>query len=332
MLTFTLCPGQSCQQKLEDAKRAWFNGQFQEVEALLSGCLNGELAKEDRFDAYKLMVDTKLLQNEEAEADIYMEKLLALDPNYQTREVDLAEFKQLYSTYDLRTKYLFGISAGALFPNYVIMHHHSRAGDAEEPSSYEQIPGYSFGITGDMQLYRNLYFNGSVLYSKRGYSDEEKQLGFRIMRADVREYYIELPLQFRYGISLNHFKVFLGFGYALSYLVKAKANLQHTPQQGLLNAYYGDVWLISDYDITNQRNQVTHNWIASGGIHHPIQDFLVEVKVSYQRGLSNVIDDTKRYDDPILLDEYAFVPDDYKVNHWVISIGFMRNIIHPQKK
>ena len=39
VITITICQGQSCQQKLGDATRAYYNGQLREVETLLEGCL-----------------------------------------------------------------------------------------------------------------------------------------------------------------------------------------------------------------------------------------------------------------------------------------------------
>jgi len=61
---------QSCQQKPEDAKRAWYNGQLREGASILNGCLDNELAINDRSDACKLIADLKLLLNEEDEADM----------------------------------------------------------------------------------------------------------------------------------------------------------------------------------------------------------------------------------------------------------------------
>jgi len=323
---------QSCEQKLEDAKRAWFNAQFREVETFLSGCLNAELSKDERFDAYKLMVDAKLLLNEEAEADIYMEKLLALDPNYEPKEVDLAEFKQLHASYDIRTKFNYGISLGVLFPDYVILFPHSYSGQAVQPTDYEEIPGYSIGLTGGMEIFKSLYGDASLLFSKRSFKTQEEILGYRRVSSFEKEYYLDIPLQLKYVFNLKPIKPYIGGGYALHYMIHAEAEIDHWPLDTGLEAFLGFPYSTSGYNLTSHRTTFSNNWIVSAGLQYGFSDFLVELNVSYERGLSNQTNGQNRYSNQELLRTYAYVSDDYKVNTWIVSINFLRNIARPVKK
>ena len=200
---------QSCQQKLEDAKRASYNGQLQQVETLLAGCLDEELDNEDRFDAYKLMVDAKLLQNDDAAADNYMQKLLALDPNYQPKEVDLEEFKQLYTTYDLRTRYAFGVTIGVLRPDYVIIKQHSYSGQAVQPTDYDEKLGFIIGVNGSYELVKSLYADISILFQQRGFKQEEVIMNFRTVTSTQRDYLISLPMQLKYLYRIKNFGIML---------------------------------------------------------------------------------------------------------------------------
>ena len=84
---------QNCSQSLEDATRAYYNGQFREVEPALSNCLENELEKAEKIEALKLLTNTQLLLNNSEKADEYLLQLLTVDPNYQLRESDLIEFK-----------------------------------------------------------------------------------------------------------------------------------------------------------------------------------------------------------------------------------------------
>ncbi len=323
---------QSCEQKLEDAKRAWFNAQFREVENLLSGCLNGELAKDDRFDAYKLMVDSKLLLNEEAEADIYMEKLLSLDPNYQPREVDLAEFKQLYNSYDLRNKYSFGISAGVLIPDYVIIHQHSFSGQAIQPSDYEEITGYSIGLNGSYELLKSLYGDVSILFQKRGFKQEEVIMNFRTITSTQHDYLLSVPIQLKYLIRMKKVGFLIGGGYAFDYLIRTEADIDHWPlNTGILFAANGVVYSAEAYDLTYQQTRFSNNWIVSGAAQYQFSQFLVQLEFSYMRGLTNQVNSAARYDNQEFLDTYAYVPDDYKVNSYTISLKLLKYFSKPYK-
>jgi len=127
-ITITICQGQSCEQKLEEATRAYYNGQLREVENLLEGCLE-DLDKDDKVDVYILLTNASLLLNEDEKADGYMQELLRADPLYQLRKNDLEEFKSLRNNYEIISRYTVGIIMGPLRPDYQIMRHQSVDGN-----------------------------------------------------------------------------------------------------------------------------------------------------------------------------------------------------------
>jgi len=116
---------QSCSQNLEDAKPAYYNGQWREVVSKLDGCLTS-LSKPEQIEAYKLLVDTQLVFGESDEADKFMKQFLQINPYYEVRESDLAELKELYNSFQIKTRYGLGVSVGVLQPDYVIMRYQSK--------------------------------------------------------------------------------------------------------------------------------------------------------------------------------------------------------------
>lgn len=322
---------QSCQEKLQDAERAYLNGALPEVETHLQGCLDSELSKEDRFDAYKLMVDSKLLLNEDESADIYMQKLLSLDPNYKPREVDLDEFKALYNTYDLRTKYTYGLSLGMVRPDYVILYPRSYSGQFVQDSDYEEVLGFSIGATGTIEIIKSIYGEAGLLFSSRSFKTSEEIMGFRQVAAEEKDYYLDVPLQLKYVFPKWRVKPFVGGGYALQVMLSASGNIDHWPLDTGIPAFNGIPYTTSGYNLTSQRTTFAHNWMVSAGLQYDIRDFLLELNVAYERGLTNLINAEERYSNRELLETYAYVPDDYKVNSYVVSIRILRKKVKPVK-
>jgi hypothetical protein len=321
---------QTCQQKLEDAKRAWFNGQLREVENLLEGCLDKELAKDDRFAAYKHMVDARLLLNEDA--DVYMQQLLALNPNYQPKAVDLAEFKQLYGTYDLRTKYAFGITAGILRPDYVIIKQHSYSGQAIQANDYDEQPGFTLGLNGSYELVKSFYADAALLFQQRSFKQQEELMNFRKVSSTQRDYLLTLPLQLKYLVRIKKVGLLIGGGYALDYLLKSEADIDHWPLNTGIFAVNGVPFSVKSYNLTEQQTRWSHNWLVSGAAFYQFSQFMLQLEFAYTRGLTNQVIPANRYDDPVLLETYAYVPDDYKVNSYTVTVKLLRYIAKPYKK
>jgi long-subunit fatty acid transport protein len=115
-------------------------------------------------------------------------------------------------------------------------------------------------------------------------------------------------------------------------MVNAKAEIDHWPLDTGLPVFNGFPKSTDNYDLTSQKTGFSHNWIVSGGVQYAFDNFLVELNLSYERGLTNQTNAENRYADQELLNTYAYVPDDYKVNTWIISVNFLRNIARPVKK
>jgi len=333
LLLYNIRPAaaQNCSQNLEDAKRAYYNGQLREVESLLEGCLE-DLDKDDRIDAYKLLTNASLLLNEDEKADGYMRELLKDDPLYQLRESDLQEFKSLKNNYEIISRYTVGMIVGPLRPDYHIMRHHSTAGNVEQPADYDEHLGIFLGVTGDIRLMYKLYANVSLLYDRRSFDQEEIILGFQRIFSDETQQRLTIPLQLRYIQPIGNWNVFAGGGYGFHYLLKATGDFLRMPIQGDFPIIDGIPFFTEKMDITKQHKRVSRSWLVSGGIQRPVGKYIFELRFSYERGLSNLIDEDNRYFSKELTENFAYVPDDVRVHAYRIGLAFYRNFSKPQKK
>ena len=85
-------------------------------------------------------------------------------------------------------------------------------------------------------------------------------------------------------------------------------------------------------DITEQHRRWTRSWVLSGGVQRAMGKYFIELQFSYERGLSNLIDEDNRYFSEELRDNFAYVPDDVRVHAFRLGLAFYRNFTIPQKK
>jgi len=322
---------QNCSQNLEDAKRAYYNGQLQEVPKLLEGCLE-DLDKGELLDAYKILINTHLIEGEDEMAEKYMLSLLNYEPLYKVQGSDLQEFKNLRNSYIVISQYTLGVMVGPIRPDYQIMRHFSIDGNAIEPADYNEHAGISFGITSDIRLLYKLYANISLLYDRRSFDQQEIILGFQRVRSDETQQRFTLPLILRYIQPIKNWNIFAGGGYGFHYLLKATGDFLHMPLQSEFPVIDGTPYFSEKINISKQHRRVTRSWQVTCGIQRPVDKYIFELKFTYERGLNNLIDEDNRYFSKELTENFAYVPDDVRVHAYKISLAVYRNFYKSQKK
>ena len=162
---------------------------------------------------------------------------------------------------------------------------------------------------------------------------EEIILNYQRVASEVKEFKLSIPVQVRYIYDKWVYRPFLGAGFGMHYLLKAKANLDHEPLEPEFPIpFIGVPVSAQDYDLTHQRKRVTWNWVFSGGVQRKLGKLLLEFRFTYERGLNNLIDADERYADQELLDKYAYVPDDMKLDNYVLTLSLLRNFSIPVKR
>ncbi len=94
----------------------------------------------------------------------------------------------------------------------------------------------------------------------------------------------------------------------------------------------GTPHLAENVDITKQHERLTRSWQLTCGIQRPFNKYIVELSFSYERGVSNLIDEDNRYFVNELNENFAYVPDDVCMHAYKIGIVIYRNFYKPQRK
>ena len=325
---------QDCLKKFDDANRAYFNGNVREIEEILRPCLDNNLFEKDvEIEALRLLINSYIILQEPKLVEISMKQLLLLDPEYKIRSNDLIEFKAKYEEFKIVPRYNVGLVVGVTIPSYTILRYHSYASETQEPSAYESYAGLQLGINTDIQLYKTLYLNTGLVYSFYGLRQEEIILNYQLVSSRETNRQLSLPLQLRYIHEKWQVKPFIGAGVNLNYLISSRSEINHVPiAPEVASPFIGVPQTDRDYNLTGLKKRFLYSWLFSAGVQYKINRSTVELRVSYDYGVANMIDESKRYSDEVLLDKFAYVPDDYKTDFLNISFSYFLTFSKPVKK
>lgn len=325
---------QSCEEKLDRAQRAYFNGNLEQVINSLSNCItNSQFGREDHEDALKLLINSHLILNEDELADGYMTKLLHHFPLTRIRSTDLVEFKRLYDSYDIRPKANFGFKLGFNSPDFEIMQYRSYASFREEPLNYESVIAPSIGIAGEYVIWNNLFIGGSLLYQNHRLSFNEVLLDLQELKVRESMHLLHIPVVLKYTINIKPVTFFVSGGFNSQIIISSKADLTILElDRDFPPPIFGSSGQIEDYELTFQRNRLNFSYTFGAGLRKQLGQNALEVGVYYDYGLNNLARAEERYSDQLLLTKFSYVPDDFKMNHYRFTLAAYRTIFKSKKK
>jgi len=234
---------QDCSQNLEDARRAFYDGKFDQVITLLEPCNTRFESVPDKMASLELLTKASLMLNESDKAEGYMKDLLTINPLYTVREGDLVVFKKLYEQFEIRTKYNIGFEAGINQPQFQVLQYNSYAGINNQSGGYSASPGLSLGLTYEYAITKNVFAGAKLLYQQHGYTMHETLLDYQSLTVNERLSYINVPIQIIYQINKWKFKPFFSVGMSVHLLMSASARIdlfsidQNLPIQINPNSY-----------------------------------------------------------------------------------------------
>lgn len=329
----TVAYAQNCSENLEQAKRAYFNGNFQQATDLLQSCVETEWNQREKTEALEILIKSNLIQLKKETADQYMMSLLSVSPLYAVRESDLIEFKNLFNEYEIRTRWNVGLRIGGNQQYYSVLHYQSYGSNTQEPASYKAKIGFSAGITGEYAITKKIFVSLEALYQTHGYSQTEIIQDYQRVSITENLAYINTPLQLQYQMKIKGLTPFVSAGIGLHYLLKSEGDISLLAlEPEFFNLASGIPQLTENYNLKSQRKPVTLNYVFGSGVRKSFGLTSIELAVHYEFGCTNLVDTKNRYDDNTLYDTYSYVPDDFKMNHLRITAGVFKTIVYPKKK
>ena len=317
---------QDCALKLQEARTMFDRGRIELVPDLILSCLNtGGFSREDELTAYKLLIQSFLLDEKPALAEETMVEFLRKNPEYKHSAADFSGFVYLLSKFQVRPKFMISARAGL---NYTFLAGRSELSLSSLPPdiSYSREPfNFYAGTEASLPVTGNLSVAAGISYSSSSFVYSENMMNFGTVTYREGQSRLEVPVSAIYQVArykgvLAYAR--LGAGYAMNLHTDAKAS--YTPS-----------------DINNRFNRTGENVNRNGSrinadifIHGGLGG-MVKIPNGYVtvelRALSGLRNQVVRSDPGNLEYYYFYTDDNFRVNIAGITFGYTYIFYKPVK-
>lgn len=338
---------ENCVQILTQMIKKYENGAIDDEQFVkrLADCVEtGNLDKTQKIQAYKYLTLIYLYQNENRLAIVTMENFLQLilpiEPDYNPNdkkldESKIPEFIELYNRMRATPTHYLSFRVGINTSTAQIIRTFSLDSDESEKPSYQLGIGFQAGIgveiplTADMQ---RTFITPELLFVARNYQFQDKVLGFADVTMSESQYWLELPVTFRWYLNENKTRPFLFGGGAFQFLMSANATILRKDVFG-----NGQIREIPEKSISlrspNLRKTLNGAVVAGGGF--KFRNFLktggdLTVEARYTLSLANVVKTQNRIANEELIYDYGYIDNDFRVQSFGFSLTYLLPKYRPE--
>ena len=201
--------------------------------------------------------------------------------------------------------------------------------------------------------YRTFVFNDSLYLSVKSPNPTQgtnsvlganKTVLYSVLTFQENQFWIDVPLMIRYNIP--KFKGLLPYiyaGAAANFLLSANlSDVQRTttPEStggGTVTPAVPNIELTTNTNLHTEktaslRTMVNVSFVAGAGMKFRLGRNFLYVDFRYTRMFLNNVDLNNRYANPVLLYRFAHVDNDFRMDNFALTVGFIKSFYKPRKK
>ena len=156
----------SCAVKLKIAQSNFTKGQVDQIPELLTGCLRSGFKKEDALSAFKLLIQTYLLDDKVDQADSAMLAFLKEYPEYKISPTDHSSFVYLFNKFEVKPVMMVSIRAGTSYPFMTFLNERVTSGNPGKSSFKTNFANLYLSADARMKLTERLEGAIEIGYSQ----------------------------------------------------------------------------------------------------------------------------------------------------------------------
>ncbi len=320
-----------CESAYDEARESYDNGRPDLVEEILmsSDCLS-KLPRNRQADALKLLVLASIFQDDDQKANLYIKKLLKLEPEYRLQQDDPIEFSNLFYSYRTDPALSLGISLQS--NKSYIRNLSSYSIDALQsiPSSYSSPMPFVSGlfVSADIWLGKKWVLQSGVIVKQQNFEKNSTVLGFAQTKTQEVLTFVELPLNLRrelYDYKKHKLIAFAGAGYLFtndSQLSATRRDILDANRRTLTSAAI---------DMTEKRQRHNVSLQAGLGVELKVKRGFWGLNLGYQMNVFYQNKSQKRFDNTRLTSEYFYVDDSFRLDNIFITFGYFYSFYKAKK-
>jgi len=318
----------TCAENLRNAQTLFDNGQVEQVPAMLEECLRSGFKQEEELSAYKLIIQTFLFQDRNAEADSAMLSFLRKYPEYQLSPTDHSSFVHQYNNFNVDpvVQVVFRLGTNIPFLTFI------------DPKAVSGIPGEWEYTTGAVNICASLetkFALGPRLevnveggYSQLSFTNKEDFQRIGIVNYSETQHRIEIPISATYNfISFGKFTLYARAGAGPAFDLSSTAKkVSFVP---------GDVITFPPFkspDISRIDTRIKMDLFgqAGSGIKLKIPRGYLNFEIRANIGVYNQV--LRGGDSAVQLEDYNYKDDDFNLNAVNLSFGYTQIFYKPSKR
>ena len=314
----------TCSDQLRLAQRRYDSGLLDDIPSLLESCIQRGFTKEEKANAYKLLIQTYIFSDQPQKADEVMLDFLREFPKYTIAPNDHTEFINLYQTYRttpvMKIETSIGLNLGLPWVKEYF--------GVEDLSNIDVFYSSSFGANAEVNYIDHLFnefdgsFGVSVSWSRVGYWNE--LYDHTSLAATYNNISIGFPLALRYNRSFSGINLFAKAGVEPAYLLMSSINFTRELSTG------GDPYTGTEF-VTSYFRRFDIRPIISVGWDFQLGDNQLMITAGMRFGTIISTTNDKRYQNDEFYQKYYFIPDDILVHQAFINISYVFSIFNPKK-
>ncbi|MCX2742222.1 porin family protein [Mangrovivirga sp. M17] len=318
----------TCSQNLRRAQELYDIGHFKDIPPLLEDCMDGGFSKEEKVQALKLFVLTDIFKDNWYDADTSMITFLHAKPDYKINEdFDPSEFINLYNSFKTWPAFSIGVKGGSNISTINLTELYGVDNTIADSSSSSINLGFQFGVVGEYMINESFQAFAEIQFLQNRYTKTSSLFDFNVQEVKENQSWIGLPIGVRYTLKGNKVRPFVYLGGDISYLISSVGNVSRVGSfetRPIVSPNF-------DYVESGVRNRVNISAIGGFGvkIKTGIHNILIDIRG--QKGFPNLSTVDNRYGDRELLYRFGYVDDDFQLNVFSVSVGYIYSIYKVKK-
>lgn len=218
----------TCSERLRQAQRNFDEGLLDDIPTMIDSCMKSGFTEEEKMNAFRLLIQTYLFNEETEKADETMLQFLREIPSYRISITDLKEFINLYNTYQTDPIFKWEIYAGATYSYPYVTEHFSIGNLNAKKTSYQSALSAQAGLNITNRI--NSQFDWEAGFSANLYraAYTNNELDFATLSATFTNVSVGAPIAIRFSKNIAGVKAFIKGGVEFSYLLSANADFSRT--------------------------------------------------------------------------------------------------------
>lgn len=322
---YSILPAQNtCSDQLRQVQRNFDDGLLDDIPSLLADCMKEGFTKEEKTNAYKLLIQTYLFSEETQKADEVMIQFLSEFPSYKMAVNDPKEFINLYNTYRTKPIFRLEVMAGLSFCMPVVVQPYGIS-DLKS-TGYQSRMGYHFEMSYINTLYQNFNYSLGASFTLMNYGQTSSPYDYSTVEAVFSDMYMGIPMAIRYNYSIGRINLFARAGIEPAFLVSSKVDLTRTD-----DILERSEPFTGTEDLIGAHNRFDLRPLISLGTKLNIGRDQLMISAGYKFSTSSQLNEAKRYSNLTLGDKYYFLEDELLLNQTFITLSYIRPVYKPKK-